>query len=484
MISFLLCIAFLIVGYVVYGKFVTNIFGPDDRETPAVAINDGVDYVVMPTWKVFLIQLLNIAGTGPIFGALGGALFGPVAYLWIIFGNIFAGAVHDYMCGMLSMRNKGASISEIAGKYLGKGMLQVMRVFSMILLVMCGVVFTKGPAGLLAMLTPEVLDATFWMWVVMIYYMIATFVPIDQVIGRIYPLFGVCLIVMAVGVSGSMLFSGNYTMPEIWDNFGNLHPQGLPIWSFMFISIACGAISGFHATQSPMMARCCKTEKEGHFVFYGAMVAEGIIAMVWCAAGVTCFESTQALLAAGGGTSEVVYAVCQETMGPVGGALALIGVVVCPISSGDTAYRSARLTLADWLKFDQKDWKKRLLLTVPLLGAGAVICHLDYSMVWRYFSWSNQTLAMIALWAAAVYLAQQHKNFWICAVPASFMSAVSLTYFTAAPECLGILWKALGMEMAVYYPIAVVVGVVAAVGLMALYLKKTAKYKTMPVVED
>ncbi len=483
MISFLICVAFLVVGYLVYGKFVANMFGPDDRETPALAINDGVDYVPMPTWKVFLIQLLNIAGTGPIFGALGGAVFGPVAYLWIIFGNIFAGAVHDYMCGMLSMRNNGASISELTGKYLGKGMLQVMRVFSIILLVMCGVVFTTGPAGLLALLTPDVLDSTFWLWVVMAYYMIATFVPIDKVIGRIYPVFGVCLIVMAVGVSFSMLFSGNYTMPELWDNFGNQHPSDLPIWSFMFISIACGAISGFHATQSPMMARCCKSEKEGQKVFYGAMVAEGIIALVWCAAGVTCFESTQALQAAGGGTSTVVYQVCQETMGTVGGALALIGVVVCPISSGDTAYRSARLTLADWLKFDQKDWKKRLLLTVPLLGVGAVICHMDYSMVWRYFSWSNQTLAMIALWAAAVYLAKRHKNFWVCAIPAAFMSAVSLTYFTAAPECLGLLWSALKIEMNVYYPIAVCVGIAAAVGFLALYLAKTAKYKNMPVEE-
>ncbi|MBQ7826125.1 MAG: carbon starvation protein A, partial [Clostridia bacterium] len=298
MITFLLCVAFLIVGYALYGKFVAGIFEPDDRETPAVAINDGVDYVPMPTWKVFLIQLLNIAGTGPIFGALGGALFGPVAYLWIIFGNIFAGAVHDFMCGMLSMRNRGASISEITGKYLGKTMLQVMRVFSVILLVMCGVVFTTGPAGLLALLTPETLNSTFWLWVVMIYYVIATFVPIDKVIGKLYPVFGICLIVMAVGVSGSMLFSGNYVMPELWEQFGNMHPSGLPIWSFMFISIACGAISGFHATQSPMMARCCKSEKMGQRVFYGAMVAEGVIALVWCAAGVTVFESSAALQAA------------------------------------------------------------------------------------------------------------------------------------------------------------------------------------------
>ncbi len=478
MITFILCIVLLVVGYLFYGKYVTKVFGPDDRETPAYALQDGVDYVPMPTWKVFLIQLLNIAGTGPIFGALGGALFGPVAYLWIVFGCIFAGAVHDYMCGMLSMRHKGASVSEMTGHYLGKGMLQVMRVFSVILLVMCGVVFTTGPAGLLAMLTPESLDATFWLWVVMIYYVVATFVPIDKVIGKLYPVFGICLIIMAVGVSGSMLFSGNYVMPELWNNFGNMHPKGTPLWSFMFISIACGAISGFHATQSPMMARCCKSEKDGQKIFYGAMIAEGVIAMVWCAAGCTVYETREALLEAGGGVSSVVYAVCQSTMGKVGGALALIGVVVCPISSGDTAYRSARLTIADWFKIDQGDWKKRLALTVPLLGAGAVICQIDYSIVWRYFSWSNQTLAMIALWAAAVYLAQQKKNFWICAVPATFMSAVSMTYFMAAGECMGLLWTPLGLTMDVYYPIAVVVGVVFAAAMLALYLKKTAVYKT------
>ncbi len=478
MITFILCLILLLVGYLFYGKFVAKVFGPDERETPAYALRDDVDYVPMPTWKVFLIQLLNIAGTGPIFGALGVALFGPVAYLWIVFGCIFAGAVHDYMCGMLSMRHKGASVSELTGHYLGKGMLQVMRVFSVILLVMCGVVFTTGPAGLLALLTPEVLDANFWMWVVIIYYMIATFVPIDKVIGKLYPVFGACLIIMAVGVSGSMLFSGNYVMPELWDNFANQHPKGTPLWSFMFISIACGAISGFHATQSPMMARCCKSEKDGQKIFYGAMIAEGVIAMVWCAAGCTVYETREALLEAGGGVSSVVYAVCQSTMGKVGGALALIGVVVCPISSGDTAYRSARLTIADWFKIDQGNWKKRLALTVPLLGIGTIICQIDYSIVWRYFSWSNQTLAMIALWAAAVYLAQQKKNFWICAVPATFMSAVSMTYFMAAGECMGLLWTPLGLTMDVYYPIAVVTGVVFAAAMLALYLKKTAKYKT------
>ena len=477
MITFLASVALLSAGYFVYGKYVAKVFGPDDRMTPALEINDGVDYVPMPTWKLFLIELLNIAGTGPIFGALGGALFGPIAYLWIVLGNILGGAVHDYMCGMLSMRNKGASISEVTGKYLGKAMLQVMRVFSVILLVMCGVVFTKGPADLIAMLTPDSLNATFWMWVVIAYYLIATFVPIDKVIGKIYPVFGVCLILMALGVSGSMLFSGNYTMPELWNNLGNQHPDGLPAWAFLCISIACGAISGFHATQAPMMARCTRTEKEGRVVFYGAMTAEGIIALVWCAAGVTVYESTQALQAAGGGTSAVVYAICQSTMGKIGAVLALIGVVACPISSGDTAYRSARLTLADWFKFDQSDWKKRLLLTLPLLAVGTVICHMDYSMVWRYFSWSNQTLAMIALWAAAVYLAKSQKNYWICALPAAFMTAVSITYFCSAPECLGILWNTLHVQFAVYYPLAVVAGILSAISLMALFLWKVKAEK-------
>ncbi len=478
MVTFILCVAFLIAGYLIYGKYVTKVFGPDDRETPAIAINDGVDYVPMPTWKVFLIQLLNIAGTGPIFGALGGALFGPVAYLWIIFGNVFGGAVHDYMCGMLSMRNKGASISELTGKYLGNTMLQVMRVFSVILLVMCGVVFTTGPAGLLALLTPEVLDTTFWMWVVMVYYFIATFVPIDKVIGKLYPLFGICLIVMAFGVSTSMLFSGNYVMPELWNNFGNMHPNGTHIWSFMFISIACGAISGFHATQSPMMARCCKSEREGRKVFYGAMIAEGVIAMVWCAAGCSVYPVIKDSIAAGTaiGTSTVVYAICQSTMGKVGGVLALLGVIVCPISSGDTAYRSARLTIADWFGIDQSDVKKRLALTAPLLIVGAIVCHLDYNIVWRYFSWSNQTLAMIALWAASVYLAQEKKNYWITALPATFMSAVSATYFMAASECMGLLWTPMGVPESTYYPIAVVVGIVFAIAMLVLFSSKVKKY--------
>jgi len=462
MISFIASIMILILGFFTYGKLVERNFAPDDRETPAVKINDKVDYIPMPTWKVFLIQLLNIAGTGPIFGALGGALFGPIVYFWIVFGCIFAGAVHDYNCGMLSMRHNGASISEITGIYLGNGMKQVMRVFSVILLVMCGVVFTTGPADLISMIVPFDIGRQTWLWIIIVYYFVATFVPIDKVIGKLYPLFGVCLILMALGVGGSMLFSGNYAMPEIWNNLSNHHAAGTSVWPFLFITVACGAISGFHATQSPMMARCLTTERRGRQVFYGAMIAEGVIALVWAAAGVTCYESSEALLAAGGGCSAVVYAICESTMGRIGSILALIGVIVCPISSGDTAYRSARLTLSDWFSLEQSSIKNRLIITIPLLMAGSIICYLDYTVVWRYFSWSNQTLAMIALWAISEYLRGQKRNWIYTAVPAIFMTAVSATYFLAAPECMGLLWNKINIAYNVYYPIAIGVGILIA----------------------
>ena len=488
MLTFILCIAALVVGYIFYGKRVDRIFGSDDRETPAITLNDGVDFVPMKGWKIFLVQLLNIAGLGPIFGALNGALFGPVVYLWIVFGTIFAGGVHDYMCGMLSMRHKGASISEITGTYLGKVMLQVMRVFSVILLVMVGVVFSKGPAGLLALLTPEKLDATFWLWVIIIYYFIATFVPIDKVIGKIYPIFGICLIIMAVGVIVGIFTNPAYTIPEIWDHFGSMHPSGTPIWSFMFITVACGAISGFHSTQSPLMARCMKSEKQGHFVFYGAMVCEGVIALIWAAAGCSLYEVTGGLNtglaeALAMGQSKAIYDVCSKTMGGVGIALAMIGVVVCPITSGDTAFRSARLTLADWFKIDQDSYANRLKLCIPVLGVGAflgignALGFINYTVIWRYFSWTNQTLAMIVLWAASMYLFKEKKNFWITAVPAAFMSAVSSTYFVLAPECLGGLLNSKTAEGATIYNTAVAypVGVLFAVAMLAIFIHATKK---------
>ena len=467
MLTFIIAVAVLLIGFAIYGKYVAKVFGPDDRETPAVAINDGVDFVPMKGWRIFLIQLLNIAGLGPIFGALNGALFGPIVYLWIVFGTIFAGAVHDYFSGMISMRHKGASISEITGIYLGKTMLTVMRVFSVILLVMVGVVFSKGPAGLLAMLTPENLDANFWLWVIIIYYFIATFVPIDAVIGKIYPLFGFCLLFMAFGVAGVLLFSGDYQMPELWNNFGNFHAKGTNVWPFMFLTVACGAISGFHATQSPMMARCCTSEKQGHKIFYGAMVAEGIIALVWAAAGVSFYEDSQALLEAGAGVNAVVFEICNTTMGKIGGILAMLGVIACPISSGDTAFRSARLTVADALKLDQKSIKNRILLTVPLLGLGVLVSQLDYTAIWNYFASTNQILAAIVLWTAAFYLRHEGKKDLLCSIPAAWMTAVTLSFVFSSNLYLG--------GISFLPPIAVPLGVGTAVVLFVLYTLKAPK---------
>ena len=477
MISFFLCLAVLVCGYLFYGKFVDQTFAPDDRETPAVAINDGVDYVVMPQWKLFMIQLLNIAGLGPIFGALSGAMWGPVVFLWITFGTVFAGAVHDYFAGMLSERNNGASISEVTGIYLGDTMKNVMRVFSVILLIMVGTVFAVGPAGLIVTLTTNsglsgiMTNKIFWLAIIIAYYFIATFISVDKVIGKVYPLFGICLIIMAIGVCFGTLTSGE-KIPEIFSNFHNMHPKGTPIWAFMFITVACGAISGFHATQSPLMARCLKSERQGHFVFYGAMVAEGIIALIWAAAGVTLL-GVDKLSELGGGNNNTVYQICTMTMGKIGIILAMLGVIACPITSGDTAFRSARLTLADWMKLDQGKWQNRLMLCVPVLGIGCILGFgnalgkIDYQIIWRYFSWSNQTLAMIVLWAGAMFLAQNKKNYWICAVPATFMSAVSMTYFMMAGECMGLI-SFFKNNKTVGYP----VGLIFAAACLYLFLSK------------
>lgn len=431
MISFFACLVLLIAGYFTYGKFVSRVFAPDERQTPAYRLEDGADYVPMANWRVFLVQLLNIAGLGPIFGALAGAQWGSVVFLWITLGTIFAGAVHDYLAGMISVRQDGASISEIVGKQLGFSMKQVMRVFSMVLLVLIAVSFSTGPAELLAMIAPG--SKITWLGVLTIYYFVATFVPIDKVIGRIYPFFGVCLIVMALGVIVGV-FAQGLTIPEI--RLENLHPANTPIWPVMFISVACGAISGFHATQSPMMARCLKHEKNGRQIFYGAMVAEGIIALIWAAAGVAFYNGTGGLSEAlkNFGLSGTVYDVCKGLMGPVGSAIAMAGVIICPISSADTSYRSARLTLADWFKTDQRYIKNRLILTVPLLAVGTFLTQIDVHVIWRYTSWANQTLAMLALWAGAVYLRRHGKNFFIALIPAVFMSAVSPTYILFAEE--------------------------------------------------
>ena len=499
MVSFLICLALLIGGYFTYGKVVENTFAPDDRETPAVKINDGVDYVVLPQWKLFLVQLLNIAGLGPIFGALQGALWGPIVFLWITFGTLLAGGVHDFFSGMMSERNHGESISGIAGIYLGGAMKNVMRVFSVVLLVMVGTVFAVGPAGLIVTLFKQngvdgILATTlFWLIVILVYYFIATFLSIDKIIGKVYPVFGICLIIMAVGVAIGIFVKPEYTIPEIWSNFRSMHPGGTPVWSFMFITVACGAISGFHATQSPLMARCMKSERQGRFVFYGAMVCEGVIALIWAAAGCSLYEVTgglntglQAILA--NGQSAAIYDVCAKTMGGIGIALAMLGVIACPITSGDTAFRSARLVLADWLKMDQGQYKNRLILCIPVLGVGAflgignALGFIDYTIIWRYFSWTNQTLAMIVLWAASMYLFYDKKNYWLTAVPATFMSAVSATYFVLAPECLGKLVNTYADGKLVSYNtiIAYPIGIAVAALFLGIFLYSIKKRKVSP----
>ena len=440
MISLLLSLAVLVIGYTVYGKLTERVFAPDDRTTPAVAVNDGVDCVPMKSWRAFLVQLLNIAGTGPIFGALMGACFGPVVFLWIVFGSILGGAVHDYMCGMISSRHLGASVAELSGEYLGGAARWIMRLFSIVLLVLTGTVFITSPAALIARLTPGFLNENLWIAVILLYYVLATLLPIDKLIGKLYPVFGIILIVMAFSVLGGIIFGG-YRIPEI--TLQNLHPEGYPLWPSMFVTVACGAISGFHATQSPMIAKCITSEKQGRGVFYGAMIAESVIALIWAAAGVAFYGATDILNNAITtlGQSGTVYEIANTMLGVAGGALAVIGVVVCPITSGDTAFRSARLILAEVTKLDQKKIRNRLIITLPLLGVGAVLTRLNFNALWRYFSWSNQTLAVIALWVATAYLVREGKSCiatLMTALPAAFMSAVSLTYILMAEEGFGL----------------------------------------------
>ena len=475
MVSLILSLVVLLAGFVIYSRITEKVFSPDDRQTPAVAINDGVDCVPMKPWKAYLVQLLNIAGTGPIFGPLMGAVFGPVVFLWIIFGSILGGAVHDFMCGMISSRHNGSSIAELSGIYLGKAAKWIMRVFSVILLVLCGVVFVTSPAGLLDKLTPDWMNGTFWAVVILAYYLLATLLPIDKVIGKLYPVFGVLLVTMAATVIGGILFSGGkFTIPEI--SLSNLHPEGTPIWPYMFITVACGAISGFHATQSPMIAKCITSEKQGRKIFYGAMVGESVIALVWAAAGVAFYGTTQMLNdALKAGASNVVYDISKGVLGSFGGILAVVGVIVCPITSGDTAFRSARLILAETFGLEQKSIRNRLMITIPLLVIGGLITWFaitnsnGFQIVWRYFSWSNQTLAMIALWVATAYLLKKGKKKYgtlITAMPATFMSAVSMTYILMADE-------GFRLSSGIAYP----VGIGFAVVLFCIYLWECRRLK-------
>ena len=437
MISFLIALALLIGGYFIYGVFVEKIFGIDpNRKTPAYSMRDNVDYMPLPTWKVFLIQFLNIAGLGPIFGAIMGVMFGPAAFIWIVVGTIFAGAVHDYFSGVLSLRNNGASLPELIGKYLGNGAKQTMRVFTVLLMVLVGAVFVSGPSGLLAKLTPDALNVTFWAIVVFLYYILATLLPVDKIIGKVYPVFAIAILFMALGML-VMLIVKSPVLPEITSlsSLKNTSPDNNPIFPMMFVSIACGAISGFHATQSPMMARCLKTEKHARPVFYGAMIIEGIVALIWAAVASAFFYENGM---AENNAAVIVDSVTKEWLGIAGAFLALLGVIFAPITSGDTAFRSARLIVADFLKMDQKKISKRLLISIPLFIASFLILQINFDILWRYFAWCNQTLAVFTLWAITIYLTKEKRNYLITLIPALFMTMVCVSYIFIAPEGLSL----------------------------------------------
>ena len=447
MISFTLSLIALLLGYMLYGRFIERVFGPDDRETPAIAKADGVDFIVLPPWKIFMIQFLNIAGTGPIFGAIMGAKFGPAAYLWIVLGCIFAGSVHDYFSGMLSVRHGGANQPDLIGTYLGKTTKNIMLVFSVFLLMMVGAVFVFSPAKILggiwepAAVVEGMGQYTFWIIVIFIYYIIATMLPIDKIIGKIYPLFAFSLLFMAAALM-VMLFVKMPNIPEIWEGLSvpALTPKN--IFPALFITIACGAISGFHATQSPLMARCMKHEKQGRPIFYGAMITEGVVALIWATVAMFFFynnptpgyETIAGGAAAVGDAPSVVNLICNDWLGLFGGILALLGVVAAPITSGDTALRSARLIIADFIKVEQHSISKRLAICIPLFAVvmALLIWQMNdkegFNMIWSWFGWSNQTLSVFMLWAITVYLVQQKKPYVITLIPAIFMTVVCVTF--------------------------------------------------------
>ena len=473
-ISFTIALLALIVGYFLYGKFVEHVFSPDDRPTPAVSMADGVDYIAMPSWRVFMIQFLNIAGTGPIFGAIMGAWYGPSAYIWIVLGCIFAGAVHDYFSGMLSVRHGGANMPELVGAYLGKTTRAVMLVFSVVLLMMVGVVFVFSPALIMG---DYCLNTTTWVILIFAYYILATMLPIDKIIGKVYPLFAFALLFMAVALM-ACLFYKQPELPELWsrlDDFNRNEPQSLlgtssyfqrtPLFPCLFLTIACGAISGFHATQSPLMARCLKSEKLGRPIFYGSMITEGLVALIWATvsmyffyyggwrevADVTTISAFMEQTGSADGKTlvqfftapKVVETVCTGWLGGFGGILAVFGVVAAPITSGDTAFRSARLIIAEALHLDQKSIHRRFYIAIPMFMAALALLLWQiedkngFNTIWNWFGWSNQTLAVFTLWTITVYLVQQKKQFWLTLVPALFMTTVCSTFLFVSGQAFG-----------------------------------------------
>lgn len=455
MITFIVSLVLLFLGYFLYAKFLDKTFKIDvKKETPAYKLRDNVDYIPMSQAKTFFIQLLNIAGLGPIFGAVSGAMFGPVAFLWIVFGSIFGGAVHDYFSGMISLRNNGASLPNIIGKYLGNNMKIVLSILTIIVMILVGTVFMSGPAKLLTGITNNFLTFNQWIGVIFIYYIFAAILPIDKIIGRIYPFFGAALVFMAIGILVS-LFINNAPIPEI--SLKNMHPMGndFPVFPMMFVSIACGAVSGFHATQSPLMARCLKNEREGRRVFYGAMISEAVIALIWAAAAMSFFGNMENFqefyLNADSNPAPIITKIATSWLGVVGGILAIIGVIAAPITSGDTAFRSGRLIVADLFNIKQNSIAKRIAVTLPFFIIAFILLQISFDVIWRYFAWVNQLLATITLWAITAYIIQDKGKFIISLIPALFMTCVCSTYIFIAKT------DGFGLEHTLAYSIAAVI---------------------------
>ena len=464
--TFICCLVLLVAAYFTYGKYLEKVCEIDsEAQVPSSKLYDGVDYVPMPRWRTFLIQLLNIAGTGPIFGAILGACYGPVAFLWITFGGIFMGAMHDYLSGVILVRNDGLSITEIVARYLGKGTGAFMRIFSVVLLLLVGVVFVVSPADILSAKF-ELISKNWWLGIIIAYYFIATLLPVDKLIGKVYPLFGMALVAMALGLLGVLIF-GDYTIPSMTLENLHINKANLPLVPTLFITIACGAISGFHATQSPLMARCVNNERECRFVFYGSMISESVIALIWAAIAMAFFyeEGGVATALAGHTPAWAVNEISNTTLGVVGGILAILGVVAAPITSGDTAFRSARLIIADVFHIEQRTKWKRLVICVPLFAAGIALTFVNFDVVWRYFAWTNQALASVVLWCIVVYLHKENRNYWVALIPAIFMTYICSSFVFVSKQFVG-------MGTA---PMAYVWGGVATVVLTAIVVLKMVR---------
>lgn len=454
MVTFLICLSLLVAAYFGYGAYLDRICKIDAKAAvPSATLYDGVDYIPMPRWRTFLIQLLNIAGIGPIFGAIMGACFGPVVFLWITFGGIFVGAMHDYLSGIILLRNDGLSLPEIVGRYLGGGMLQFMRAISLVLLILVGVVFMRSPASILGDMITAI---PYWGWIaiILVYYFVATMLPIDKLIGKIYPLFGGALIFMAIGLA-VVLFTGDYTIPNLtFETLRNYQPnaEGMPIIPTLFITVACGAISGFHATQSPLMARCMNNEREARMIFYGSMITESIIALIWAAIGMAFFHGPDSLAAAlaehGNNAAWAVSTIANTTLGAVGGFVALFGVVAAAITSGDTAFRSARLIVADVLGVEQRAISKRFMIALPLFAIGVVLLFVDFDVVWRYFAWTNQAMSVVTLWVIVVYLRKFKRNIWVALPPAVFMTYICTSFVFVSNQFIGMQNRPLAYALA------------------------------------